>query len=136
MQFDAPRPKRESENILPMINVVFLLLIFFLMSAQLAPPEPFAVELPVAAGEDAPDAELVIFVDASGEVGFRDALGKEAVLEVLAAELLLICGSCDTPEFTLKLRADGALAATDLAVLLPEFSLPGVHDIALMTAPE
>ncbi|WP_322867174.1 biopolymer transporter ExbD [Aquicoccus sp. G2-2] len=42
---DIPRPVRRprGEAILPMINVVFLLLIFFLMTAELAPPEPVAV---------------------------------------------------------------------------------------------
>ena len=33
MDFSPPKPRRESEPALPMINVVFLLLVFFLMSA-------------------------------------------------------------------------------------------------------
>ena len=49
MDFSAPRraPNR-SENIIPMINVVFLLLMFFMLSAQVAPPDPFDVEVPVS----------------------------------------------------------------------------------------
>ena len=34
-----------------MINVAFLLLIFFLMVAVIAPPDPFAVALPEADAE-------------------------------------------------------------------------------------
>ena len=38
MEFSTPRMRRAAEPALPMINVVFLLLIFFLMSAQIAAP--------------------------------------------------------------------------------------------------
>ncbi|MEM1152412.1 MAG: biopolymer transporter ExbD, partial [Pseudomonadota bacterium] len=37
MRLRAPDRKRRAENYVPMINVVFLLLIFFLMTAQIAP---------------------------------------------------------------------------------------------------
>ena len=40
---DAARaPTRDST--VPMINIVFLLLIFFLITAQIAPPAPFAAQ--------------------------------------------------------------------------------------------
>jgi len=40
MEFARPRHRRPLEPIVPMINVVFLLLIFFLMSAQIRTPRP------------------------------------------------------------------------------------------------
>ncbi len=43
MQFPDDTPRRGGDNLLPMINVVFLLLIFFLISAEMTPPEPFEV---------------------------------------------------------------------------------------------
>lgn len=71
MRFD-PAPRRAvSENLLPMINVVFLLLIFFLIAAKLAPPEPFELTPPEAAG--APVAELpegVLYLAPGGLVGW------------------------------------------------------------------
>ncbi|MBL4543543.1 MAG: biopolymer transporter ExbD, partial [Rhodobacteraceae bacterium] len=54
MRLAAPRPTRPREPVVPMINVVFLLLIFFLMAAVIAPPEPFGVTLPRAAADDPP----------------------------------------------------------------------------------
>ena len=55
MRFAPPgaRPRRPRESAVPMINIVFLLLIFFLMTATIAPPAPFAVTPPAAerAGE-------------------------------------------------------------------------------------
>ena len=53
MDFAPRRPARPArENIVPMINVVFLLLVFFVMTAQIAPPDPFDIAPPEAG--DAP----------------------------------------------------------------------------------
>jgi biopolymer transport protein ExbD len=67
MDFRAPEPSRRPEAVLPMVNLVFLLLIFFLMVATIAPPRPVAVELPDAAeAEPAEASERQVFLDASG----------------------------------------------------------------------
>ena len=42
MQIDMPKRRPRGESIIPMINVVFLLLIFFLLTAQIAPADPAA----------------------------------------------------------------------------------------------
>ncbi|NHX27772.1 biopolymer transporter ExbD, partial [Escherichia coli] len=46
MQFPQHPRRDRGENIVPMINVVFLLLIFFLMTAQIGPPAPIDVTPP------------------------------------------------------------------------------------------
>ncbi len=54
MEFPEPPRRPRAESILPMINVVFLLLIFFLMTSRLAQPDPVEVAPPeAAAGQDA-----------------------------------------------------------------------------------
>ena len=82
---EAPRrPARES--IIPMINVVFLLLIFFLMTAEIAPPQPFAVT-PPRASTAAPAARgVTLYISAGGQVGFRDRTGP-AALALLSGQL-------------------------------------------------
>ena len=42
----ASRPHTPRESVVPMINVVFLLLIFFLMTAQITAPTPVEVTPP------------------------------------------------------------------------------------------
>jgi periplasmic protein TonB len=42
MDFGSPPRRPRAESVVPMINVVFLLLVFFLMTATIAPPDPFA----------------------------------------------------------------------------------------------
>ena len=50
MNFAPPRNPRMAQDraIVPMINVVFLLLVFFLMTASLTPPPPREITAPVA----------------------------------------------------------------------------------------
>ncbi|WP_116130736.1 biopolymer transporter ExbD [Tropicimonas sp. IMCC34043] len=133
---EPPRPHR-GEPILPMINVVFLLLIFFLISAELAPPEPFPVDVPSAEREDPAEGELTLFLDAGGQLGFRDATGEAAVLAALQAAVQDICGAdgcSDEARPRVRLRADRAVEAATVAALLPRLGAIGVHDVLMITA--
>jgi biopolymer transport protein ExbD len=54
-----------SINLTPLIDVVFLLLIFFMVSTTFTRETRLAVNLPEADGEPAPDAEQVIEISVS-----------------------------------------------------------------------
>lgn len=124
MQFSAPRPqRRHRENIVPMINVVFLLLIFFLMTAQIAPPEPFTVTPPGSSSEVQAEGRDILFVAADGVLAYGSARG-EAVFVALAAR---------PDPGPLLVRADAGLPAADLAALLPRIAAAGVTDLSLVT---
>ncbi len=136
MRISEPPPRRPpAENMLPMINVVFLLLIFFMISAQLAPPEPFAITPPVAEGEEASPGELMLFLGPEGELGYRELVGDDdAALDALAADRDLLCpGDCPEPP-VLVLRADAGAPATRLASLMPRLGGLGFAAIELVTA--
>ena len=79
MDFADPPRKPKPEAIVPMINVVFLLLIFFLMTSQVAPPEPFDIETPTAMEDQAPMADPVLYLDLSGRLHFDGAEGEAAL---------------------------------------------------------
>lgn len=125
MRFAPPRPARAArENIVPMINVVFLLLIFFLMSAQIAPPEPFEISPPATGGQPPPGtARATLYIAADGRLAYGAARG-EAVFVALRDR------DGNTP---LPIRADAALPAGDLARLLPRLAAAGVTEAALIT---
>ena len=128
MKLSEPPRKPQTESIVPMINVVFLLLIFFLMTVQIAPPEPFEVTPPEAKAETPAGGELVLHLSAEGKLAFRDTLGEGAI--AAAATEAEICGDCEV----LTLRADSAVPARRLAALLPELSAAGFSAIELVTA--
>ncbi len=124
MRFSGPQqPTRVRETILPMINVAFLLLVFFLLTATIAPAPPVDLTLPDAAGRAARAAPEALFIAADGRVFYAGLEGSVA-FEALAA------GVGDGP---LEIRADAALDAGQLAGILPRLAAIGVGEIALVT---
>jgi biopolymer transport protein ExbD len=119
---DLPRKPR-AEAIVPMINVVFLLLIFFLMTSQIAPPDPFDIETPVADQDEQAVAEQVLFIDASGRLHFDGAEDDAAMdrLSYLGAETTM-----------LVVKADARLEARVLAVTLASLSGLGFANVELV----
>ena len=131
---DRPRP-RPAENLLPMINVVFLLLVFFLISARLTPPEPFAVRPPQAQAPSGAEAAgaLVLYLAEDGRVGFAENIGADA-LRALAAARAALCAKtdCDAVPPHLMLRADAAVSAVRVSALVPQLAAMGFERIDLV----
>ncbi|MEM9762310.1 MAG: biopolymer transporter ExbD [Pseudomonadota bacterium] len=123
---DKPARSR-GESIVPMINVVFLLLIFFLMTATLAPPDPFEVTPPRATGEENDGLLLRLHVSADGDLAFESARG-DAVWPALAM-------SEAAAEGQLILRADGAAPATAIAALLERLAATGITRVDITAVP-
>lgn len=138
MDFSDPARKAPTENIVPMINVVFLLLIFFLMTAQIAPPEPLPVTPPEASSEDPAEADLTLYLGADGNLVFRDASGTEVALRALELARIARCGDGGCAGATvppLILRADAGVPAPQIARLLPRLAAIGFSGIQLVTVP-
>lgn len=103
------QPKRPVENVISMINVVFLLLVFFLITARITPPLPVEINPPEAKGApfDGGADDLVFSQD--GVVYYAGHSG-EAVWPILAERK-------DGEPLTLRVdrAAPGALLARTLA---------------------
>ncbi|MFN3936449.1 MAG: biopolymer transporter ExbD [Gemmobacter sp.] len=129
MRLDLSDDRRiRVEPLLPMINVVFLLLVFFLIAARIAPPEPLEVSLPEAEGRQPAEAPT-LWLDAAGQPAFGDARGHEALAAFSAA-----CAACragERPEVVL--RADGRAPAVAVARLLADLSAAGAGTVAIAT---
>jgi biopolymer transport protein ExbD len=73
IEIKTGRPRDTSINLTPLVDVVFLLLIFFLLTAFFIQPEGVGVRLPEADGTpDDAKAEVVVVVEASGRVLVSD----------------------------------------------------------------
>lgn len=131
---DKPR-SQPTESVVPMINVVFLLLIFFLMTAQIAPPEPIEVDLPGSVTEAEVNAPLPLHVGPDGELAYQDVRGREEVLKALEVARIEFCadGGClgrESP--AVALNADKAVPAVEIAKLLPELAKRGFSEVELV----
>lgn len=122
------RAADHDDKLVPMINVIFLLLMFFLIAGNLKPLFSAEQELPRSRSEALPGAaqpELVLAVD--GALAWGD---EPLALAELAARLRALPGGVPA---SLSLRAD---ARTPTALLLPVFAAlreAGVERIALVT---
>ncbi|NNU82148.1 biopolymer transporter ExbD [Halovulum dunhuangense] len=137
MRLADPSRRQPPESVVPMINVVFLLLIFFLMTAQIAPPEPFAVEPPQAEAGDPAGGDFTIYLAPDGTFAFRDVTGDEDALAALGSELEAYCtaGECSeaVPRPSVILRADQAVSGASVAALLPRLGAIGFASVQLVT---
>ena len=127
MLIPVPARRPRGENIVPMINVVFLLLVFFLMTSEIAPPEPFAVDLPEAAPETPSEGSNTLHVAADGQIGWQDLTGEAAIAAFVAAQT----GEGAGPA---QIRADRAVEAGVIAKLLPQLAAAGIGEVSLLTA--
>ncbi|WP_428925768.1 ExbD/TolR family protein [Marinibacterium sp. SX1] len=117
------RTDRSEAGLTPMIDVVFMLLIFFMMISQVTPPEPFDVTLPTVPEAGEPQADGRLYVDRAGLTGYDGVTGQAAL------DRLQELHSRDEP---LQIRADAGVEATTLARLLGEISARGVTRVEVM----
>ncbi|MGB2114222.1 MAG: ExbD/TolR family protein [Marinobacter adhaerens] len=117
---------RVEDALLPLINLVFLLLIFFIVAGQLT-NEPLP-ELPGAAQqqqERAPEADLMVAADGQWKVQGK-VLGEEQLLAALPQP------DDNNP---LRIAADQSLTMSDLEALLSVLEQGGYTEVLLLTEP-
>jgi len=118
-------------NLTPMIDVVFLLIIFFLVSSHLARREQRQrLDLPTAAtgeADDDPTPRLTINVDAAGGL----SLGSEAVTPRELVERLAAAREDGDTAPRVRLRGDRAAGYGVVEPALAACAEAGVEDIAL-----
>jgi biopolymer transport protein ExbD len=128
LDFSTNRTRFSESNIVPMINVVFLLLIFFLMTAQIAPPAPLEISLPVTAGTGQKNAKgETLYVNASGEVAYLNLRGEAAFAALARTQ------ATTQAQQPVQLYADAALSGTDLVRILGRLGAAGIDRVDLVS---
>ena len=91
-----------SLNITPLIDIVFLLLIFFMLTAFFIQPEGLSIKLPTAGGDpvDVKD-ELVVVIKAKGHI-----LVADRILDLDRLEELVIKAIQKNPDLAVVVKAD------------------------------
>ncbi|MDP2118632.1 MAG: biopolymer transporter ExbD [Hoeflea sp.] len=128
------RTSRKPENTVPLINVVFLMLIFFLVAGTLAPAPDSDVDFITLAATDPASPPDMLFVRADGTLTWRgEALPTSD--HVLRWQGLQQDGSDPRP---LRIAADRALPAIDLLDTIDDLRRAGIDRIVLIAerAPE
>ena len=119
------RPRRDPDDqALPLINIAFLLLVFFLLAGTLLPPSPFAItELELLNGTASPDESERLLMAPDGRMAYRgQALRREDIEASLFADL-------DGP---LRVQVDAATEAQQVVNLLRRLAAAGVERVELI----
>lgn len=123
------RPRRE-ENLVPLINIVFLMLIFFLIAATLKPFDKRDIEIAETSTlESGKMPRNVILISTDGDVFINDYLVPEDKLELALRPWVLRT----TLEKPMMIIADRALEADKLITVLEAANKAGVKHIKLVT---
>lgn len=123
---------RLAEPLLPMIDVVFFLIVFFMIASRFAEPEPFGIDRPRALAEAEVASERSLYLSAEGAVAVRAAEGVvegDAAIAALVARCAEDCGP-------VLIHADAATPAAALAALVPKLAAAGLGDVRLVTVRE
>lgn len=127
MRLPVAKKKPQFENTIPLINVVFLILIFFLLAGTLTTQDAREIKPPETvhiAESEVPDGAL--FMDAEGLLKFR---GQPVDVESAVQRFSAIASSEDP----VKIYADRSAEAKALMVLVEKLNRGGVTNVVLIT---
>lgn len=124
-----PDRPRGDHGLVPLINVVFLLLAFFMIAGQIQRSDVVRVAPPVSFSETVPaEQRLELVVVADGTVYFE---GEAVPLEALAS----VSTSSNPDGRDILVKADADLEVTRLEAVLEELVRAGASRAALATTP-
>lgn len=121
------RKKDENENLIPLINIVFLLLIFFMVAGQMTWLGQLDVEPPSSSSAVSANKEHITVAQEAGGQLYLD--GTKVTLETLALELK----KRDVSGTTVNLSLDKHLVAKDLDAVLSILKEQSVIKVSLFT---
>lgn len=133
MRLTQPPPRQDQEvALIPLINVVFLLLIFFMIVGTIAPTDALPIDPPVSQQGQATEPDPVqLLIDADGRIALNGEVIPADQLTMALAESLKSADTPDTP-LNLTLKADGALVMAELRALLRQLRALGVERVRLL----
>jgi len=129
MRFARSRRRNEDERILPLINVVFLLLIFFMLAGRFSASDPFEVEPPRSVSQGAAtERDILVLVSADGRLALDGEIIEAAALGAAVADRL-------SPDKTMRLwlKADGSAEATRVVEVMELLRAAGAERLRLLT---
>jgi biopolymer transport protein ExbD len=128
MEFEGRARIREQLSMAPLIDVVFLLLLFFMLTSSFVDPEAVELALPES-HTSAPSEErsIRVAVDADGVVYLDDEPIALAALEPAIAAALGV-----DPDATVSLSTDAELRVQQMLAVIDEIRAAGAERLSFV----
>jgi len=132
MRLETSRAKSDEERVLPLINVVFLLLIFIMLAGRLATSDPFRIDPPRSRSDAAAQQrELTVLIGAKGRLALDGQVMGRAEIRSAVARRASRDGS-----LRVLVRADGRAEAIRVIAVMELLREAGIENLSLLTLPE
>ena len=120
-------------NITPLIDVVFILLVFFMLAGAIERPDPIEVAPPASTSLEFSDADdpkdLIVVLDADGRIFIDDEeIASDAELTAHISAILSW-----RPDLLIHLKADGDTEAVRMIEAMEAMRLGGAEYVVLIT---
>ena len=121
--------RTRTPNLVPLINIVFLLLIFFMLTGTLKRSDIFDISPPESStGADAEAPELVLLISKSNQIALNN---KNIEFSELQKQLLVIVETYPLQEVLVK--ADGKAYSGTLSKIINIIRESGIKRAAIVT---
>jgi biopolymer transport protein ExbD len=124
-----PPARQAPETIIALIDVVFFLLVFFMLIGRMDATAPFEVTPPLATtGSDMPAGGITLSVSAAGDMAV-DGTPTTAPLDILLDQI------AQAPETLVRINAHHAAELRHILPLIAALEAAGAQDVALVVTP-
>jgi biopolymer transport protein ExbD len=128
MRLTRPPRRQHPETIVALIDVVFFLLVFFMLIGRLDASAPFTVLPPVGVtGTDLPAGGITLSVSADGALALDGVAIKRDALGVAISTRL-----ATSPEMLIRVNADKTTALSHVLPIVSALEELGAKDVALI----
>lgn len=129
MKLTRPPERQAPESIIALIDVVFFLLVFFMLIGRMDATAPFDVVPPIAStGSDMPAGGITLSVGQDGEMAV-DGTPSTAPLDPILSRLQ------KDPETLVRINAHHAAELRHILPLVAALEAAGAQDVALVVTP-
>jgi biopolymer transport protein ExbD len=132
MQLSNGRPRRVTLDLTPLIDVVLMLVIFFMLTTTFVLSPGVQVDLPQGSSLQKPrESDAIITITKDGAVYFQDA---QVSLETLQA--VLQRAKSQQPRLRVVIKADTLVQHGRVVEVMDIAKLVGIERLAIATAPK
>ncbi|MCP4584113.1 MAG: biopolymer transporter ExbD [candidate division Zixibacteria bacterium] len=130
MKLAAKTRRQAGLNLTPLIDVLFILIIFFAVSSTFLEQPAIELKLPEAeSGQDMPVEKIIVHVDEDGIVYLMD---KPIAIDSLAENVLALIG--DDEEKSVTLSADTNAKHGRIISIMDNLRKSGIYKITVSTS--